>query len=113
MHLPNKELRRLPKKGVHRISVDGAIYIWFAHGTDNYHIDLWVLPGASGQKLYCHFGYGIVITPYTVRQTILYAISVGWTPETKGPDLWLGDMDDKVDLRLDQNGVEIIQASQI
>jgi hypothetical protein len=44
-----------------------------------------------------------VITPYTVRQVIEYALSTGWKPFEKGRDLTIADMDDKIDLRLDRN----------
>ena len=72
----------------------------------------------DGQKLECSFfyhqdeellDYGIrlsnqfVITPYIVRQVIIYGKLNGWHPMEKGPLKRFGHLDDMIDLRLEQN----------
>ena len=44
-----------------------------------------------------------VITPYTVRQVIEYALSQNWKPFEKEADFFIKDIDSKIDLRLDKN----------
>lgn len=115
------------KKKKRKIVVDGKQYYWSATGGDNC-IGLTVMTDIQGSaKLICHFDYhqipvkgdsfvvdGIelnvtfltnqfIITSYTVRQVIEYALSQSWKPFEKGEDLFLGSLDDKIDLRLDKN----------
>ena len=73
----------------------------------------------NGQILYAPFPYlqdrtefedgsalldnQFVITPYTVREVILYALSQGWKPLERGKRFHIANIEDKIDLRLDQN----------
>lgn len=63
----------------------------------SYHQD--VTPTTNGYRLDNQF----VITPYTVRQVILYALVQGWKPLERGAPFHISNIDDKIDLRLDQN----------
>ena len=108
------------KKKKRKITVDGQEYFWSATGDDGW-INLYVMVNIQGgQKLWCQFDYHqdktphddgggftlsnqFVITPYIVRQVIEYGLKNGWTPLEKGAEIRLGYLDDKIDLRLDQN----------
>lgn len=105
------------KKNKRKIIVDKNTYFWSATGNDGW-INLCVITDVEGSsRLTCKFDYHFpldskndsvlrkqfVITPYTVRQTIIYALSVGWEPFKKGKDFNLHHIDDKIDLRLDEN----------
>lgn len=110
------------KKKKRKITVNENEFYWSATGNDGW-ITLTVMADVQGaSKLICHFGYHqipvklenhlinavaltnqFVITPYTVRQVIEYALSQNWQPFEKGKILRLGSMDDKIDLRLDKN----------
>ena len=106
------------KKKKRKTVVNEKIYYWSATGNDGW-ISLCVMTETEGgQRLNCKFEYHhlpieskfgtilanqFVITPYTIRQTILYALSIGWEPFSKGKDLNLHHIDDKIDLRLDKN----------
>jgi hypothetical protein len=110
------------KKNKGKIVVDDKVYFWSATGNDNF-ISLCIMTEIQGSsRLNCKFEYHqlpikskcgnreittlanqFVITPYTVRQVILYALSIGWKPFEKGKDLDLYHIDDKIDLRLDKN----------
>lgn len=106
------------KKKKRKITIDDKVYYWSATGNDNW-ISLCIMTEVeSSPKINCKFEYHhlpiqsefgailanqFVITPYTVRQTILYALSIGWKPFEKGKDLNLHHIDDKIDLRLDEN----------
>ncbi|MDQ3801528.1 MAG: hypothetical protein M3384_19070 [Acidobacteriota bacterium] len=112
------------KKKKRKIVVGEKEYYWSATGDDGW-ISLCVMTDVQGSpKLLCKFDYHhlpiksncgekditvrtnqFVITPYTVRQTILYALSIGWKPFEKGKDLDLHHIDDKIDLRLDKNRI--------
>ena len=106
------------KKKKRKIVVNEKIYYWSATGNDGW-ISLCIMTEIeSSPKLNCKFEYQhlpieskygkilanqFVITPYTVRQTILYALSIGWNPFEKGKDINLHHVDDKIDLRLAEN----------
>lgn len=110
------------KKNKRNITVDGKKYFWSVKGNDDW-ISLSVMTDVQGSsRLSCSFGYHqipikmnngdfhftvltnqFVITTYTVRQVIEYALSHNWKPFEKGKDLCLGKLDDKIDLRLEIN----------
>ena len=111
----------LPQKGLRKITVEGTRYAWRASGTDDgIFLSVRECEGV-GQLLTAMFDYHsrktaefqlengstatswqqtFVLTPYIVRQVILYALEHGWTPLAKAPQLDLYSMDDRVDLRL-------------
>ncbi|MEM8955587.1 MAG: hypothetical protein AAGD22_15645 [Verrucomicrobiota bacterium] len=108
-----------PKKGLRKITVHDRRYLWSAKGTD-WDISLHVMADADdGQVLSAPFPYlqdrtdfedgsamldnQFVITPYTVREVILYALDHGWKPLERGAPLHIPDIEDKIDLRLGQN----------
>ena len=110
------------KKKKRKITVDDKVYYWAATGNDNW-ISLCIMTEVEGSsRLNCKFKYHhlpinskignreitilanqFVITPYIVRQIIEYALSIGWKPFDKGTELNLGNIDDKIDLRLNKN----------
>ena len=110
------------KKKKRRITVNGQLFYWSATGGDN-GIGLMIMSEVEGSgKVSASFGYHqietivthgesqytrlttqFVITPYIVRQVIQLALKDSWKPLQKGKDLHLGSIDDKIDLRLDQN----------
>ncbi|MCP3993898.1 MAG: hypothetical protein GY722_02380 [bacterium] len=110
------------KRQKRKITVGGRVYYWSASGDDGW-INLCVMTTVPGSpKLICYFEYhqdetpferggrsGVslsdqfVITPYIVRQTIEYGLANAWDPFHRGKDLFLGHIDDKIDLRFGQN----------
>lgn len=112
------------KKKKRKITVKDKEFYWSVTGNDGW-ISLIVMADVQGSsKLICSFSYHqipvkienhplnavfltnqFVITPYTVRQVIEYAFSQNWNPFEKEKDLVLGNLDDKIDLRLDKNRV--------
>ena len=108
----------LPKIGSRKINVDGFQYTWIASGNDGW-IDLIVCSSkGQGQKLLAQFDYEsfhlvteessalkqqFVITPVVVRQVIKYGLASGWTPEKRAPELRLGLLDHKIDIKRDEN----------
>ena len=115
----------LPKKGLRNIVVDNVKYAWNATGNDGW-ISLSIIPIKQPNLLIrASFRYHskvvreyilpdgikvqsykqqIRITGYIVRQVILHAIERGWDPMGNGAVLNLGAMDDKVDLRIGEQG---------
>ena len=110
------------KKNKRTITINDKIYYWSATGNDGW-ISLSIMTEVEGSpRLSCAFDYlqtpkkvetesgreltfltdQFVITPFTVRQVIEYAVSRGWRPFEKGKDLSLGYVDDKIDLKLDK-----------
>ena len=110
------------KKKKRKIVVNDNEYYWSATGNDGW-ISLCVMTEIQGSsRLLCALDYHhipiesqingrnvtyltdqFVITPYTVRQVVEHALSIGWKPFEKGKDLFLGRIDDRIDLRLDKN----------
>lgn len=117
------------KKNKRKITVKGYVYYWSANGDDGW-INLYVMIEIpSSPKLICYFEYhqdkepveqngskGVrltnqfIITPYIVRQAIEYGLANGWEPFKRGKDLCLGHIDEKIDLRLEQNREKIIKS---
>jgi len=107
----------LNKKKRRKIVIEDKTYFWQATGNDGW-IDLCVTGEVKGcQKLLTAFDYqysppefapGIlymgqfIITPFIVRQVIVYALTQGWKPFEKDKDLVL-PVADKIDLRIDKN----------
>lgn len=113
------------KIGRRRITVRDQEYFWVASGNDH-GIDLRVMVDVqAGQHLVCCFDYHhdkiphgdgsislknqFVVTPYIVRQVIEYGLAHGWRPLERGRELWLGHLDDKIDLRLEVNREETVR----
>lgn len=116
------------KKKKRRITVDEKIYYWSATGGDDW-ISLSVMADVQGgSRLFCDLEYHqipvkakdsefnavfltnqFIITPYTVREVIKYALSQNWKPLEEGADLFLGSLDDKIDLRLDINRADFLK----
>lgn len=106
------------KKNKRPITVTDQRFYWSVTGGDGY-ISLMVMTEAHGSgRLSCNFDYHqdetkhegystlsnqFVVTPYIVRQAIEHGLKSGWQPFEKSPNLSLGPLDDKIDLRLDQN----------
>lgn len=113
----------IPKKGHRKITVENKRYVWNVTGNDGW-LSLCIVPlKQQGNLLTASFGYhsvmvgtsttqdggpvlhmkqGLIITGYVVRQVILYALNAGWEPLVKGPLLNLGNMDDRINLRLEE-----------
>jgi hypothetical protein len=112
------------KKNKRRIVVDGHLLYWSATGNDGC-ISLIIMSDfEKSGKLFACFGYHqirvpitinsceytsltdqFVITPYIVRQVIQLAFLQGWNPQERGNNLYLGQIDERIDLRLNQNRV--------
>ncbi len=109
------------KKKKRHITVADQRFYWSATGGDGT-IKLMIMTEIEGSgKLLCYFDYHqdwvaipcvpgsfsasnqFVITPYTVRQVIEYGLQNGWKPFEKSPNVSLGSLDEKIDLRLNQN----------
>ena len=111
------------KKKKRTITVSNQKYFWCASGNDGF-INLFIMIDSQGsQKLNCKFEYhqdriyGIdgscqltnqfIITPFIVRQVILYAIKEEkWEPCENTGMLDLGYLDEKIDLRLCENKID-------
>ncbi|MAQ19862.1 MAG: hypothetical protein CMN30_34295 [Sandaracinus sp.] len=98
--------RAFSRKKRRRITVDGQGYHWVASGNDAW-IDLRVMADVQpSQQLACMFDYHqgrFVVTPHIVRQVIEYGLTHEWKPLEPAPELWLGHLDGKIDLRLDES----------
>lgn len=125
------------KKKKRKIVVDEKEYYWSATGNDGW-ISLCVMTDVQeSPRLFTAFDYHqipvagepfeidgkeykvtfltnqFVITPYTVRQVIEHALSIGWKPFEKGRDLTIADIDNKIDLRLDRNRADNFKKRKI
>jgi hypothetical protein len=111
----------LPSKGLRKILVDDMRYAWSATGNDG-RIGLTIAPlEGDGQILRTSFGYHsklirkivksdgssienyrqqFVITPFIVRQVIEYGLDNGWHPSKKGKQIYIENMDEKIDLNI-------------
>nr|WP_321237059.1 hypothetical protein [uncultured Psychroserpens sp.] len=102
-----------PKKKSRKITVNNHKYLWIAKGKLGYNkwIDLSIISAENnGQKLFAQFSYDTTnttsyefpnpLTPFIVRQTILYGLKKGYNPEKKGSDLNLGNLSNKIDLKV-------------
>jgi hypothetical protein len=118
------------KKGKRKITVDGNEFYWSVTGGDDV-IGLVIMTDfPSSPRLSCAFDYRhipieksvsghnftlltnqFIITPYTVQEVIKYALSIGWSPFEEGKDLQLGFIDDKVNLRLEENRIDYLKES--
>lgn len=109
------------KNPFRKIAVNGATYRWKVLGEDGY-IRVIVGPNAKKGQFaeggFSYFsieierfgrdgkaiGWGVaqrlILTPHHVRHTVLYALKVGWQPNEPGPTFSLGNLNDKMDLRL-------------
>jgi len=112
----------LPKKGLRKITVNDCRYTWSVTGSD-YAIYLSIVPLDNLSRLLrTSFGYHsklieelhdtdgktigystrqqLIVTPYIVRQVIQYALGEGWNPKENGPQLYLPNTEEMIDLRL-------------
>ena len=98
------------KKRKRRIVVNGNEYYWCAKNEEGF-VELFILTETPGGPSYsCHFQTNqFVVTPYIVRKTIENALKNGWQPFEKGKDIFDGNIDTQIDLRLDQNTVYAIR----
>ncbi|EDP70774.1 hypothetical protein FBALC1_08443 [Flavobacteriales bacterium ALC-1] len=102
-----------PKKKSRKITVDNHKYLWIAKGKSGYNkwIDLSIMSAEiNGQKLFAQFNYDTdnttsyefpnPITPFIVRQTIIYGLKNGYNPKEKGSDFNLGNLSNKLNLKI-------------
>ncbi len=116
-------MARIPKR--RKITIDNELYYWRAEGDDGcivlsvIHGRMQKVPNASllwSSFLYHEDGRAgnrynhLVITPYIVAQVIRHGLSKGWQPLERGEDMYLGLMDEKIDLRLETNMVRAIKS---
>jgi len=109
----------ISKKGKRPIVVDNHKYRWQAYGMDyGIRVIIFSDANANGQPLRAHFQYyhntgstelngggyskgqQLIVTPQLVRQIILYGLSEGWTPLEDKKTLFLGYLDDVLDLQI-------------
>jgi hypothetical protein len=79
----------MAKKGSRLIEVEGVRYRWGVALCDEPGVGKIVVEAADmpGQRIESQFDFGnvISISPWLVREAILYALSQGWHPQTRGP----------------------------
>lgn len=109
----------IPKKGSRKITVNGRQYAWKLNMDDPHEMRLIIaLVSDSRKRLVCLFSYwrklpapirdehgttwyaqpAGVMTPRVVREVIEHAFTKGWDIDPKGGELFLGNLDDKIDL---------------
>ncbi|WP_224363262.1 MafI family immunity protein [Hyalangium versicolor] len=78
----------LAKKGTRLLTVEGVRYRWRVTSADEPGLGIVVEDADSpGQRMVTWVDHGQVISPWVVREAILHALSQGWQPQTRGPDL--------------------------
>lgn len=108
----------LPKKGTRTIHVHGTTYRYFASGWKDSGEDSCQMiierSEDARQKVSAEYTFSIIedayhsvghsmrrgldtVPPYVTRQTILIALTRGWTPDEGGGVLKLGNLDDAID----------------
>jgi phage baseplate assembly protein gpV len=77
----------ISKKGSRLIKVNDVEYRWVVK-SDDYGMSLVVESAENpGQRTIARIEYGNIISPWLVRETILYAIDRGWHPQEKGQQI--------------------------
>ena len=82
-----------------KIVVDGEPYEWVLrddslHGSDR-HIAVYSA-STKGQTLYLGpYAWEFEVRPRTVSDAIKFALTIGWTPKTGAPPIYLGFRDDQ------------------
>ncbi len=91
-----------------KIIVDTQVYYWIAKG--NYEIINLTIENSIGNKLFAQFDYDtlngksnyfnfpFVVTPYVVREIILYALNRNYSNTQKSKELHLGNMSKEIRL---------------
>jgi hypothetical protein len=78
----------LAKKGTRLLMVEGVQYRWVVAPADEPGLGIVVEDADSpGQRMVAWVEHGQTISPWVVRQAILHALSRGWRPQSRGPDL--------------------------
>jgi len=111
----------LPKKGFRPITVNDTLYKYKVTGEDGGIRFIIGLPNINGQVLIGHISYhsnyvsnfneeGIakswnlyqrtIVTPRTIREVILYGLDNNWKPEEQLKQMFIHDLDDKINLQL-------------
>jgi len=110
------------RKNKRRIIVDGYLLYWSATGDDG-RINLSIMSDfEKSGKVFASFDYHqipvtriingyeyteltdqFIITPYIVRQVVQLALAQDWKPLEKCDNLRLGQVDERIDLRLHRN----------
>lgn len=97
----------LPKKGSRKIIVDGHSYIWIITKNDTVTTLTIASAEINGQTMIACFDRFIkssegkeyfVITPYIVRQSILYGLENNWKPHVSGGQIHLKNLTTELDL---------------
>ncbi|TPN86275.1 hypothetical protein [Aquimarina algicola] len=117
-----KRLRMtLPKKGFRSITVNDTVYKYNVTGEDGGIRFIIGLPDINGQVLIGYISYhsnyvlnfnknGIaaswslyqrtIVTPKTIREVILYGLDNNWKPQEHLKQMFIHDLDDKINLQL-------------
>ena len=78
----------LAKKGTRLLTVEGARYRWVVAPADEPGLGIVVEDAKSpGQRMVTWVEHGQILSPWVVREAILHALSQGWKPQARGPDL--------------------------
>jgi len=94
----------LARKGLRRISVDGARYVWKLSIDSGYFTIVVELASDAGQRLEArtrrdrHHGDARAITPAGVAAVIRAAIHDGWQPAARKSPFRMTDIDSHIDL---------------
>lgn len=78
----------LARKGTRLMTVDGARYRWVVAADDEPGLGIVVESADSvGQRMVTWVEHGTTISPWLVREAVLHALSKGWHPQERGPEL--------------------------
>jgi hypothetical protein len=83
-----RKVMGLAKKGTRLLTVEGARYRWKVAPADEPGLGIVVEDAASpGQRMVTWIDHGHTLSPWVVREVILHALSQGWKPQARGPEL--------------------------
>jgi len=78
----------LARKGTRTINVEGSTFRWTVSPDDEPGIAIVVEHWESPeQRMTTWVEHGNIISPHLVRHVILHAMSNGWHPQDKGPEI--------------------------